>query len=101
LALGEMMAANPMMRRDQHQLRQMEQFQSLTAGGKGVLKATSTKDGKTRVEFEATSIEPKTVSDDAFKPPAGYEEVRMADMMSQMRGAMKGMQQQHGHETPH
>ncbi|HEX6616904.1 MAG TPA: DUF4412 domain-containing protein [Gemmatimonadales bacterium] len=100
-ALGEMMAANPMMRRDQHQLKQMEQFQSLTAGGKGVLKATSTKDGKTRVEFEATSIEPKTVSDDVFKAPAGYEEVRMADMMSQMRGAMKGMPQQHGHATPH
>lgn len=100
-ALGEMLAANPMMQRDQGHLKQLEQFRSLTAGGKGVLKATSTKDGKTRVEFEATSIEPKTVGDDAFSPPAGYEEVRMADMMTQMHDAMKAMHEQHGQSAPH
>ena len=98
-ALGDMLAANPMMQRDRRHMRQLEQFRSLTAGGKGVLKATSIKDGKTRVEFEATSVEPKTVSDDAFKPPAGYQEVRMGDMMMQMRDAMKGMHEQHG--RPH
>lgn len=96
-ALGEMLTANPMMQRDQRHMRELDQYRSLTAGGKGVLKVTSTKNGQTHVELEATRVEPTTVSDDAFKPPAGYEEVQMGEMMSRMRGAMKGMPQQHGH----
>jgi len=97
-AIGEMLTANPMLQRGR-QAKQLAQYRALVGRDKGVLKATSTKGGKTQVELEATSIEPKTVSDDAFKPPTGYEVVRMADMMSQMRGAMKGMQQ-HGHPSP-
>ena len=33
------------------------------------------------------------VSDDTFKPPAGYSEVKMGDMMKQAQGAMKQMQE--------
>jgi hypothetical protein len=33
------------------------------------------------------------VSDDAFKPPAGYKEVRMGDMMLKAQNAMKEMRE--------
>jgi len=39
--------------------------------------------------MEAVKIEPKTVSDDLFKPPAGYTAVRMSDMMMKAHNAMK------------
>ena len=39
--------------------------------------------------MEATKIERKVVSDDAFKPPAGYKEIRMADMMMKAQKSMQ------------
>ena len=41
--------------------------------------------------MEATKIERKAPGDDVFTPPAGYKEIRMADMMMKAHNAMKGM----------
>jgi hypothetical protein len=82
-----------MMRRGGAGWQQMQQYRDLVGADKGILKATRTKDGKTTTELEATQIERKVVSDDAFKPPAGYKEVRMGDMMMKAQNAMKEMQE--------
>jgi len=71
----------------------LEQYRQLVGGNKGILKATSIKDGKSTTDFEATKIEPKVVSDSVFAPPPGYKEIRMADMMMQAHGARQRMQQ--------
>lgn len=89
-ALAEIIDAVPVMKRGQPGWGQMEQYRELTAGGKGILKASTTADGKATTELEATKIEPKVVSDDAFKPPAGFQEIRVGEMMM---NAMKQMQE--------
>ncbi|HEX2637134.1 MAG TPA: DUF4412 domain-containing protein [Gemmatimonadales bacterium] len=90
-ALAEITLGNPMLQRGAPGWSQMQQYRDLVAGGKGILKATTIKDGKVTTELEATKIEPKVVSDDAFKPPAGYKEIRMGDMMLKAQNAMKEM----------
>lgn len=90
-ALAEITLGNPMLQRGGPGWAQMQQYHELVAGGKGILKATTVKDGKVTTELEATRIEPKVVSDDAFKPPAGYTEIRMGDMMLKAQNAMKEM----------
>jgi hypothetical protein len=92
-ALAEIIDAVPMMQRGKPGWGQMEQYRELTAGGKGILKASTTEDGKATTELEATKIEPKVVSEDAFKPPAGFQEIRMGEMMLNAQNAMKQMQE--------
>lgn len=92
-ALADIMANNPLLQQHGRGSDMMEQYRQLLGGNKGILKATSIKDGKATTELEATKIEPKDVSDAVFAPPAGYKEVRMADMMMQAQGAMQRMQQ--------
>jgi hypothetical protein len=91
--LAAITSANPMMRRGGAGWQQMQQYRDLVGADKGILKATRTKDGKTTTELEATQIERKVVSDDAFKAPAGYKEVRVGDMMMKAQNAMKEMQE--------
>jgi hypothetical protein len=43
--------------------------------------------------MEATKIERHSVSDDAFKPPAGYTGTSMGQMMMQAQEQMKMMQE--------
>jgi hypothetical protein len=90
-ALAELTFANPM--RGGTGYEQFEQYRQLVGGNKGILKVTKIEDGKTVPQMEATKIEPKVVSDDAFKPPLGYTEVKMGDMMKQAQNAMKEMQE--------
>jgi hypothetical protein len=90
-ALAEITLGNPMLQRGAPGWSQMQQYHDLVAGGKGILKATTLEDGKVTTELEATKIEPKVVSDDAFKPPAGYTEMRMGDMMLNAQKAMQQM----------
>jgi hypothetical protein len=98
-ALADIMANNPMMQQSgQHAM--MERYRQLVGGNKGILKATTIKDGKPTTEFQATKIEPKVVSDAVFAPPAGYKEVRLADMMMQAHGAMQKMQKEQAGKTP-
>lgn len=92
-ALAELTFANPMVRTSQAGSQQFEQYRQLVAGNKGILKVTKLEDGKRIPQLEATKIERKQVGDDAFKPPAGYTEVKMHDMMMQAQNAMKQMQQ--------
>ncbi len=98
-ALADIMANNPMLQQSgRHDM--MERYRQLVGGNKGILKATTIKDGKPTTEFQATKIEPKVVSDAVFAPPAGYKEVRLADMMMQAHGAMEKMHKEQGGKTP-
>jgi hypothetical protein len=54
---------------------------------------TSIENGKSSVDMEATKIEKKSVSDDAFKPPAGYTGQSMGQMMMQAQQQMQMMKQ--------
>ena len=92
-ALAELTFANPMAHKGGAGYEQFEQYRQLVGGNKGILKITKIEDGKPVPQMVATKIERTPVSDDAFKPPAGYTEVRMGDMMKQAQGAMKQMQQ--------
>lgn len=86
-ALAELTFENPMLQHGQAGWSQMQQYRSLVGGDKGILKVVRIKDGKPRTELEATKIDRTAPSDDAFKPPAGYKEIRMADMlMRHMQG---------------
>ncbi|HET7468219.1 MAG TPA: DUF4412 domain-containing protein [Gemmatimonadales bacterium] len=84
---------NPMMQRGGAAAARMQQFRQLVAGNKGILKAKSYKDGKTKTDMEAVKIEPKALGDDMFAVPPGYKEIRMADMMA---GAMNHMKMNQG-----
>jgi hypothetical protein len=78
----DMMAANPMMQ-GKAMGSEFEQYRKAVGPGKGILKITTIKDGKPLVELEATKIDRRHVSDDEFKAPAGYTEVKMGQMMQQ------------------
>ncbi len=88
-ALAELTYGNPMMQRGQAGWERFEQYRELTEGNKGLLKGTRIRDGKPSTDIEATKIERKLVDDGAFKPPAGFKEVRLADMMMQARNHMR------------
>jgi hypothetical protein len=92
-ALAELTFANPMARQGGAGYEQFEQYRQLVGGNKGILKVTKIEDGKPVPDLEATKIERKAVSDDAFKPPVGYTEIKMGDMMKQAQNAMKQMQE--------
>jgi hypothetical protein len=61
--------------------------------GKGIVKATTEKDGKSYVALELVKVDRKSVPASSFEPPAGYKANNMADMMSQMQGALQQLQQ--------
>jgi hypothetical protein len=88
-ALADLTFNNPMLQQRGPAHDVMEQYRQLVAGNKGILKATSVKNGKSTTQLEATKIEPKVVSDAVFAPPPGYKEIRLADMMMQAHGAMQ------------
>ncbi|MGH7513309.1 MAG: DUF4412 domain-containing protein [Gemmatimonadales bacterium] len=90
-ALDALTFNNPMVQRGGAGYDRMQQFRELVAGNKGILKAKSFKDGKVKTDMEAIKIERKSPGDDMFTPPAGYKEIRMADMVMQAHNAMKGM----------
>jgi hypothetical protein len=90
-ALDALTFNNPMVQRGGAGYDRMQQFRELVGGNKGILKAKSFKDGKPKTDMEAIKIDRKAPGDDMFTPPAGYKEIRMADMMMQARDAMQGM----------
>lgn len=92
-ALAELTFTNPMMHQGQTGWDQFQQYRQLVGGNKGILKVNKIEGGKTVPQLEATKIERKTVGDDAFKPPAGYTEIKMGDMMMQAQNAVKQMQE--------
>ncbi len=71
----------------------IEQYKKVLSGGKGVLKMTNLDGGKPFVEMEAVKIEPGRVSDDAFKPPAGYTGQNMGEMMQHAAQQMQMMRE--------
>jgi hypothetical protein len=91
-ALYDVMLNNPMTKRSGRFEAMMAKYKQVLAGGKGLLKMTDIEDGKSTVEMEATKIEKRSVSDDAFKPPAGYTGQSMGQMMMQAQQQMKMMQ---------
>jgi len=56
------------------------QFREMFADGFFPLKTTMTEGGKVKAEMVATSVEPRTLSDDVFAVPAGFQEMRMPGM---------------------
>jgi hypothetical protein len=73
----------------------MQRYREAVGPNKGILKAVSYKDGKPKVELEATKIERKSVDASTFAPPAGYTVVNLGDMMRQMQGMQQGKQPSH------
>lgn len=100
-ALYDIMLNNPMAAHMRGPMqREMEKFKELASGGKGILKVTSLEGGKPFVEMEATKIEPKRISDDAFKPPADYTGRSMSEMMQQSAQQLQLLQQKMKARTP-
>ena len=92
-AIYDIMLNNPMTAHMRNAAQaEMAKFKQIMSGGKGVLKMTSIQDGKSVVELEATKIERKPVSDDAFKPPAGYTGTSMGAMLQQSAQQMQKLQ---------
>jgi hypothetical protein len=90
LALADLMDNNPLLSHSGGAAKeQFEQYRQLVGGNKGILKATSVKDGTPHTELEAVKIERTSVADSLFAAPAGYKEIKMGDMM-------KGFQQPRG-----
>jgi outer membrane lipoprotein-sorting protein len=100
-AFYDIMVNNPMTKRMRSSMQEsMAKYKEVMSGGKGVLKMTSIENGKPSVDMEATKIEKQSVSEDAFKPPAGYTGQSMSQMMQgasqqmeMMREKMKAQQQ--------
>ena len=95
-ALADLTFNNPMLQQRGAGRDWMEQYRRVVGGNKGILKATSIKNGTATVDLEATKIEPKDVSDAAFAPPPGYKEIRLGDMMMQAHDAMEKHQKGQG-----
>ncbi len=94
LAVYDFMVNNPMTRGQKGRFdTMMAKYKQVLSGGKGLLKMTTIENGKTTVDMEATKIEKRSVSDDAFKPPAGYTGQSMGQMMMQAQQQMKMMQE--------
>jgi hypothetical protein len=87
-ALDALTFNNPMIQQGGAGYDRMQQFRALVAGNKGILKAKSYKDGKLKTDMEAVKIDKTSPADAVFAPPAGYKEIRMADMMMQAHKAM-------------
>ena len=83
-ALADLTYNNPMLQAGGPAHEEFEQYRQLVGGNKGILKATSVKDGTPRTELEAIKVDRTTVADSLFAPPAGYKEIRMGDMMKGM-----------------
>ena len=87
--LGGMMGGMGMQQQQrkglQDRLRQMGQVGVMLSQGYGILKATSTEDGKPKSSIEVTSLERGTPPDAAFAPPPGYTQKNMGDMMGRGR----------------
>jgi hypothetical protein len=100
-ALADLTFNNPMLQQHGPMHEQFEQYRQLVGDNKGILKATSVKNGKTTTELEAIKIERKGLGADTFSPPAGYKEIRMGDMMMQAHKAMQmhqgGEKEGHGY----
>ena len=92
-ALGELTFNNPMMMNGGPGAEQFEQYRDLVGGNKGILKASKLEKGEAKPQLEATKIERKSISDDAFKPPADYKEIRMGEMMMKAQQSTQGAQQ--------
>jgi hypothetical protein len=58
----------------------MDAIRDAIGPGNGVLKMTSTKDGKQEFELEVTKIDRASPSDDIFTPPADYTTMSMGGM---------------------
>ena len=94
LALYDIMVNNPMTKASKGRFdTMMAKYKQVLSGGKGLLKMTSIENGKTTVDMEATKIEKRSISDDAFNPPAGYTGQSMGQMMMQAQQQMKMMQE--------
>jgi hypothetical protein len=90
----DIMLNNPMTKRMRGSLQEsMEKYKQMMSGGKGLLKMTSIENGKPTVDMVATKIEKKSVSDDAFKPPAGYTGQSMSQMMQGAAAQMQMMKE--------
>lgn len=85
---------NPMIQRGGAAHDELEQYRQLVGGNKGILKATSLKEGKATTQMEAIKVERKALGDDVFAPPAGYKEIRMGDMMKNTMQRMHGRDNQ-------
>lgn len=94
-AVYDVMLNNPMTRQMRGSMEEsMAKYKEMMSGGKGLLKMTSIEDGKPTVDMVATKIERKSVSDDAFKPPAGYTGQSMGQMMQHAAQQMQMMKEQ-------
>ncbi len=93
-ALYDVMLNNPMTKQMRGSMEEsMAKYKQMMSGGKGLLKMTSIEDGKTDVDMVATKIDRKSVSDDAFKPPAGYTGQSMGEMMQHAAQQMQMMKE--------
>jgi hypothetical protein len=67
------------------------QVSDLLKGGKGILKVTEIKDGKSTIMLVATNIDRSSPSSSAFAPPTGYTQFQMPQMPAGMKMPAGGM----------
>jgi hypothetical protein len=92
------LASNPMFQQSRN--KDFEQFAKILGEGKGVIKATTTENGKSYVSLELIKLDRKKISDAAFNPPAGYQVRTMGDMMQGASDAMEKIKKARGGKPP-
>lgn len=86
-ALGDILSGNPMLTGGGRGSSEFQRYRDLVGTDKGILKAGRIENGQPRSDLEAIRIEKTAVPDAMFEPPAGYTEIRLADMMMKAHGA--------------
>jgi hypothetical protein len=69
--------------------QEFDRYRSIVGPGKGIVKATTVRDGKTVTVLELLRFDARTVPASQFEVPRGYETQDMGDMMGQARGAIE------------
>jgi hypothetical protein len=69
--------------------RELDAYRSIVGPGKGLVKATTVRDGRTVTVLELLRFDARDVPASSFEIPAGYETQDIGDMMGQARGALE------------
>lgn len=67
---------------------EFDRYRSIVGPGKGLVKATTMRDGRPLTLLELVKFEPRDLPASSFDVPAGYEVQEMGDMMDKARQAL-------------
>jgi hypothetical protein len=86
-AMLSAIASNPMFQQTRD--KTFDQFRKVLSDGRGIVKATTSENGKSYVSLELIRLEKQKVPDSAFEPPVGYQVRSMGDLLQGVTDAIK------------